>query len=230
MIARRKSGVPAMGAYVAHSVAGTSCTARASVGRMESLPSSSRSAPTVALTMDSPLLRRSVASLLRAKMGSSEGRPWCDGMRCIRSCAYRGGKGLSPRDPALRRAWCDIVAPDRALRVVRRAIVSPQDAPGRMWRAPSSTESDIVSTWSVPGWQGSLLRVVRSVLRRRKRPRRDARTAPGRDDVASRREGSAHVRDDDASRRRKHESIHRKDEDYPAVVRSSCEKEGRGRK
>ena len=33
MTARRNSGVPAMGAYVAHSTAGTSCTARAAVGQ-----------------------------------------------------------------------------------------------------------------------------------------------------------------------------------------------------
>jgi hypothetical protein len=63
-----------MGAYDAHCSGFTSCTTRAVVGRMASLPWSSSKTPIVALTMESPRAMRWVASWLRAKIGSSPGR------------------------------------------------------------------------------------------------------------------------------------------------------------
>ena len=92
--ARRNSGVPAIGAYAAHSAAGTSCTARAAAGEDGELAvvveqrADGRVHDRLALL---PL--RCVASLLRAKIGSSAGRPWCAGMRCIGWKQGGGGSG-----------------------------------------------------------------------------------------------------------------------------------------
>ncbi|MDZ4772090.1 MAG: hypothetical protein SGI72_03045 [Planctomycetota bacterium] len=56
-----------------------------------SVPSSSISAPSVALTIDSPASARFCASALRTKMGSSAGRDAAEGIRLDENGVVVGG-------------------------------------------------------------------------------------------------------------------------------------------
>ena len=81
-------------------------------GGRRACPSSSSRDPTVAFTMDSPFSRREVASRFSAKMGSSDGLPWCAAMTwsmppCL--CRAFSGRPWPPVQSALR-APCHFVS------------------------------------------------------------------------------------------------------------------------